>query len=93
MVRELVDGGCAAPQLNVVVEDPDDGRPLAVAEAYWPEGLQPGQDDPVVLELDQDESDITGLEELGWDVFTSVEALSHAVARRAEVAASLVAAG
>ncbi|MER7127550.1 hypothetical protein [Streptosporangium saharense] len=49
------------------------GRALAVAEAFWPDGLQTGQGKPVVLELDPDVADLPRLEELGYEVFTPVE--------------------
>ncbi len=93
LARELEEAGYAAPLLNVEVVDPDRGSVLTVAEAYWPEGLQSGQGAPVVLELDPAEADLARLEELGYEIFTSVQALRHAVARRGEMAAGLLAAG
>ncbi|GAA3749344.1 hypothetical protein HDA32_001150 [Spinactinospora alkalitolerans] len=75
LIDELIALGCAAPRRDVEITDPSGGRPLAVAEAYWPDGLQTGQDDPVVLELDPDEADEAALEGLGFRVFTSGEAL------------------
>jgi hypothetical protein len=89
LVRDLVDQGYVEPQVDAEISDPDDGRPLAVAEAFWPEGLQPGQGNPVVLELDTEDADLPRLEELGYEIFTSIEALRHAVARRSEIAAGL----
>jgi hypothetical protein len=86
LVEELVGMGYAQPALDVEVPDPDTGKPLAVAEAFWADGLQPGQGSPVVLELDPDEADIPRLTELGCEVFTSVDALRAFVQRRNEVA-------
>jgi hypothetical protein len=60
---------------------------LAIAEACWPEGLQPGQDSPVVLELDPEESDIERLKELGYKVFTSCSSLRGYFRRRNQEAA------
>jgi len=57
------------------IADPATGRVLAIAEACWPEGLQPGQGSPVVLELDPEESDLSRLTELGYEVFTSTDSL------------------
>lgn len=65
---------------------------LAIAEAFWPQGLQPGQGAPVVLELDEAEADLPRLEELGYEVFTSTEALRGYAVRRNEIAAGILAA-
>ncbi|MBB6173002.1 hypothetical protein HNR23_003062 [Nocardiopsis mwathae] len=86
---ELASLGCATPELDVEICDPVNGRVLAVAEAFWADGLQVGQDDPVVLELDPDEADIAALEGLGYRVFTSVEAILDYARRRNAVAAGL----
>ncbi|ASU82931.1 DUF262 domain-containing protein [Nocardiopsis gilva YIM 90087] len=87
LIAELASMGCARPELDVEISDPVSGRPLAVAEALWADGLQTGQDDPAVLELDPEEADIAALEALGYRVFTSTEAiLGYARRRNAEVA-------
>jgi hypothetical protein len=75
LVAELVELGCADPAVDCEVSDPATGEVLAIAEACWPEGLRPGQGDPVILEFDPAEADLTRLKELGYDVFTSPEAL------------------
>lgn len=87
LVAELTAMGCAEPALDCEVADPVTGRELAVAEAYWPDGLQVGQGRPVVLELDPESADLPRLEELGYEVFTSVDALHGFVIRRNESAA------
>ncbi|MBX6166802.1 MAG: DUF262 domain-containing protein [Thermobispora bispora] len=87
MVEELVRLGYAEPALDSEIADPVTGRALAMAEAFWPEGLQPGQGKPVVLELDPEVADLPRLEELGYEVFTSVDALLGYAARRNETAA------
>lgn len=84
LVEELARMGCVEPELDSGLADPVTGRELAVAEAFWPYGLQPGQSKPVVLELDPDVSDLPRLEELGYEVFTSVDALLGYVVRRNE---------
>jgi hypothetical protein len=86
LVDELTGMGYAKPALDAEIADPETGCPLAVAEAFWSDGLQPGQGSPVVLELDPDEADIPRLTELGCEVFTSVDALRGYVQRRNEVA-------
>jgi len=86
LVAELIELGYATPALDVEIADPETGRPLAVAEAFWSDGLQIGQGNPVVLELDPEEADIPRLNELGCEVFTSVDALRGYALRRGEVA-------
>jgi hypothetical protein len=86
LVAEFQGLGFATPTLDVEVADPETGAVLAVAEAFWPDGLQVGQGKPVVLELDPEEADIARLTELGFEVFTSVDALRGYVQRLGEVA-------
>lgn len=87
LVDELRRLGFSAPTLDAEIADPVTGRSLAMAEAFWPDGLQTGQGDPVVLELDPDAADLPRLEELGYEVFTSVDALLGYANRRNESAA------
>ncbi|MEU6408242.1 DUF262 domain-containing protein [Microbispora sp. NPDC046933] len=87
MVEELVRLGYAEPALDSEIADPASGRALAMAEAFWADGLQPGQGKPVVLELDPEVADLPRLEELGYEVFTSVDALLGYATRRNETAA------
>lgn len=82
VVADLCAAGCAAPELDAEIADPDSGAQLAVAEALWPDGLQPGQGGPVLLEVDSDTVVRARLEELGYEVFTSPEALRGYVRRR-----------
>ncbi|PRW65238.1 GmrSD restriction endonuclease domain-containing protein [Actinopolyspora mortivallis] len=82
LISELAEMGCAYPATDTEIADPRTGRPLAVAEAFWPDGLQTGQGSPVVLELDTADADLARLEELGYEVFTSVDALRGYVRRR-----------
>ncbi|GGK63536.1 hypothetical protein Sme01_05750 [Sphaerisporangium melleum] len=89
MAEELVRLGYAEPALDSEIADPASGRALAVAEAFWPDGLQPGQGKPVILELDPEAADLPRLEELGYEVFTSVDALLGYAARRNESAAGI----
>ncbi|MDP7724181.1 hypothetical protein [Mycobacterium sp. TY814] len=75
LIAELASRGFASPVVDAEIPDPVSGTELAVAEAFWPEGLQQGIGSPVVLELDPDDADLPRLEELGYQVFTSVDAL------------------
>jgi len=81
LVADLSEMGYAQPQIDSEIPDPRDGRVLAVAEAFWPDGLQPGMGEPVVLELDPG-SELSRLTELGYQVFTSIEAMRRYVLRR-----------
>lgn len=75
LIAELESRGFATPVLDTDISDPISGVELAVAEAFWPHGLQHGVGSPVVLELDPNDADLPRLEELGYQVFTSVDAL------------------
>ncbi len=75
LIAELESRGYAVPDTETEIADPASGAVLAVAEAFWPNGLQAGVGEPVVLELDADDADLPRLEELGYRVFTSVDAL------------------
>lgn len=75
LLTELDKRGFAAPLVDTEIPDPVSGAELAVAEAFWPDGLQCGIGSPVVLELDPDDADLPRLAELGYQVFTSVDAL------------------
>ncbi|MFP5021905.1 GmrSD restriction endonuclease domain-containing protein [Pseudonocardia phyllosphaerae] len=84
LVEELSELGYAVPARDAEIADPDTGRELAVAELFWERGLQPGMGKPVVLELDPDDADLPRLAELGFDVFTTVDALRGYVQRLGE---------
>jgi hypothetical protein len=86
LVEELAGLGYARPLLDEEITDAETGKVLAVAEAFWPDGLQVGQGKPVVLELDPEEADLPRLTELGCEVFTSADALLGYVQRLGEVA-------
>ncbi|MCD2186606.1 GmrSD restriction endonuclease domain-containing protein [Actinomycetospora soli] len=86
LLAEFAELGFATPAVDCEIPDPDTGRTLAVAEAFWADGLQAGLGNPVVLELDPEEADLARLSELGCEVFTSVDALLAHARRRGEVA-------
>ena len=86
LVEEVIRMGLACPTLDAEVPDPETGAVLAVAQAFWADGLQAGQGAPVVLELDPDEADLPRFAELGYEVFVSVDALRGYVQRRSEMA-------
>lgn len=84
LVEWIVAGGYAKPERDVEVRDPEDGRLLGVAEAYWPLGLQEGLGEPVVLELDPEEADEDGLASLGYAVFTTIGGLREFIERKSD---------
>lgn len=92
LIAELARLGCATPAIDSEVPDPATGQVLAIADAWWPEGLQPGQGDPVILELEPQEADLARLTELGYEVFTSIDSLRSYVRRRNQEAAGPAAA-
>lgn len=87
LIAELNRRGYAEPEVDAEIPDPDTGAVLAVAEAFWPKGLQEELGDPVVLELDPDDADLPRLEELKIRVFTSVDALLRFVENESNIAA------
>jgi hypothetical protein len=76
VIKDLASRGFATPDVDAEIADPATGAVLAVAEEFWAKGLQQELGDPVVLELDPADADLPRLEELGYKVFTSVDALS-----------------
>jgi hypothetical protein len=86
LIAELKRRGYAEPELDAEIPDPDTGTVLAVAEAFWPKGLQEELGDPVVLELDPDDADLARLEELKIRVFTSADALLRFVENESFIA-------
>ena len=75
LVALLTSTGFAMPLRDTEVAHPETGRVLSMAEALWPDGLQPGLGQPVVLELDEDDFDENAMAALGYLVFTSTDAL------------------
>ncbi len=85
MLAQLSEHAVVPPLLDHQVDDPSTGARLCVAEAFWPDGLQPGRGEPVVLELNTEDSDIERLQAIGYRVFTSCSALLTYVAREAAI--------
>lgn len=87
LIAWLQDRGYGTPERDVEVLHPDNRAVLAVAEAYWPDGLQEGIGNPVVLELDPESADEDALEALGMHVFTTIDGLREYVMRQSEMVA------
>lgn len=83
-LRELVDWihaqGYAKGAIDQEVIHPATGEVVAMAEAFWPQGLQEGLDSPVMLELDPEPDTLNALSALGILVFTTTQALRDHVA-------------
>lgn len=87
LINELLVMGFARPETDTEIADPSNGQTLAIAEAFWPDGLQADHGRPVVLELDPNTANLPRLEELDYRVFESVDALLGYANRRNELAA------
>ena len=90
LVRDLEEYGVVAPIRNVEIVHPQTNEILAVAEAYWPQGLQPGLGQPVILEFDPEDADMDSLASLGIKMFESVHSLKQYVESEAKASAGEV---
>ena len=85
LIADLAEFGVVAPQTEVEIFHPDTQELLTIAEAYWPEGLQPGMGEPVLLELDKRDVDEEKMEDLDMKVFYSIRRLKRYVAAQAKI--------
>jgi len=85
LIADLAEFGVVAPQTEVEIFHPDTQELLTIAEAYWPEGLQPGMGEPVLLELDKRDVDEEKMEDLDIKVFYSIRRLKRYVAAQAKI--------
>jgi hypothetical protein len=85
LISDLAEFGVVAPQTEVEIFHPDTQELLTIAEAYWPEGLQPGMGEPVLLELDKRDVDEEKMEDLDMKVFYSIRRLKRYVAAQAKI--------
>ena len=85
LIADLAEFGVVAPQTEVEIFHPDTQELLTIAEAYWPEGLQPGMGEPVLLELDKRDVDEEKMDDLDMKVFYSIRRLKRYVAAQAKI--------
>jgi len=85
LIVDLAEYGVVAPQTEVEIFHPDTQELLTIAEAYWPDGLQPGMGEPVLLELDKRDVDEEKMEDLDMKVFYSIRRLKRYVAEQAKI--------
>lgn len=83
LIAWLVEEGYAEPERDVEIAHPDSGRVLAIAEAVWPNGLQEGLGQKILLEMDEDQSDEDTLAALGYRMFTTTQSVREFVKRLA----------
>lgn len=83
LIAWLVEEGYAEPERDVEIAHPDTGRVLAIAEAVWPNGLQEGLGQKILLEMDEDQSDEDTLAALGYRMFTTPQSVREFVKRLA----------
>ena len=77
LLLELSEYGVSAPELNVEIYHPETQELLGIAEAFWPNGLQPGIGEPVILELDKREMDVEKMGDLDARVFYTLKSLKR----------------
>jgi hypothetical protein len=77
----LAELGVATPELDVEVAHPDSGTIITIAEAFWPDGLQPGRGAPTILDTDGEDGSRAILESLGYEVFTTPGSLIEFIER------------
>ena len=85
LLIDLSEYGVSTPELNVEIYHPETQELLGIAEAFWPNGLQPGIGEPVILELDKREIDEDKMDDLDARVFYTIRALKRYVTSRAKV--------
>ena len=90
LLLELSEYGVSAPELNVEIYHPETQELLGIAEAFWPNGLQPGIGEPVILELDKREIDEEKMDDLDARVFYTIRALKRHVISRARISSGQI---
>lgn len=79
-----VEQGLSEPERDVEIADPETGSALAVAELAWPNGLQEGLGEPVVLDLEMTHEVEARLAELGYRAFADPQHLRAFIAHYLE---------
>lgn len=85
LMADLAEYGVVTPQTDIEIFHPETLELLTIAEAYWPEGLQPGLGEPVLLELDKRDIDEEKMDDLDIKVFYSIRKLKNYVAAQAKI--------
>ena len=90
LLIELSEYGVSTPELNVEIYHPETQELLGIAEAFWPNGLQPGIGEPIILELDKREIDEEKMDDLDARVFYTIRALKRHVISRARISSGQI---
>ena len=77
LLIELAEYGVCAPELTVEVYHPETQEMLGIAEAFWPNGFQPGIGEPIILEMDKREVDVEKMGDLDARVFYTLKSLKR----------------
>ncbi|MEU0787409.1 DUF262 domain-containing protein [Streptomyces sp. NPDC006173] len=75
LLSEVHEADLAEPELDSEVSEPRSGAAIAVAAAFWPQGLRAEGGVPVVLVPDTSEEEQIALEAAGYRIFHSTDAL------------------
>jgi hypothetical protein len=75
VLRWIEEAGFPGPRLDLEIADPDTQALIVSGDLVWPNGVQEGLGDPVVFELDADDTVVSQLAAIGYRVFTTVDAL------------------
>ena len=92
LIEELAEYGVVEPLTEVEIFHPETQELLTIAEAYWPDGLQPGMGEPVLLELDEKDVDKEKLDDLEIRVFYTIKKLKKFVMDQAQVSSGEISA-
>lgn len=72
----------AEPVRDFLVEHPQSGDPLGVADLAWPDGLQAGYSEPVALVMDGQPVDIDAIQAVGYRVFKTLASIRQFLEKR-----------
>ena len=82
-LQSWMDGkGLPQGELEYELIDPRSGEPRAILDLAWPEGFQPGLDDPVALVMGDDTEVAPVATSFGYRVFEDIQRLKRHVAQR-----------
>lgn len=81
--------GYAPGEFMYELVDDDTGRPLALLDLAWPNGMQEGLSDPVALLINEERETEEIVSRAGYRFFTSVGALKEYVAQELSVVAEV----
>jgi len=75
----IIEAGLPEGEMLYELTDPHTGKPSAILDLAWPEGLQKGLSDPVALLLNEGLETIEAVNNAGFKYYTSVEEFKNYV--------------